>query len=321
MRCTLSLTLILVVLAIVVYGVFFASKPSEMSRRMSSASSSSLKKENYFNPEMSLECNEADLICRDEFGNRRDDYCNCMSALGCQTDWCKCLTIVNQCADRSQSRKEYCECINNSECADRMPCKEETRYDCGEVYAKCNYFYPEDRKACVLFHGCKPDTDPECMNCAVMYAGDAFTMGACQLCRGCEAKEVIYDDWRDAGRLAKCTLIPPYVPPQPTLTPEEQEMKNYLKVNPSDLTKNFKLGDYFESALDKHCYCCTGVAKNNNQFDSANCNNVECTNRSGTLEYCGDFMKKFEIDWSNVPDSIVDVKKQLTPAQQQALRT
>ena len=62
------------------------------------------------------------------------------------------------------------------------------------------------------------------------------------------------------------------------------------------------------------------MAKNGNQFDTCNCNDVDCTNRSGTLGYCSDFMKKFEIDWSNVPNSIVDVKKQLSASEQKALR-
>lgn len=320
MKCVLSLTLVLLLLALVVYGVFFQSTPSVMSQRLSTSSEDG-KKESYLNPEFSTMCDQVDAYCRDEYGNRGDDYCHCMAQMGCSTDWCKCYTVVNQCAAKSESRKEYCECISKSECADRMECNEDTRLDCGEVFTKCKYYYPEDAKACVLFHGCKPDTDPECLDCAANYAKDAFTMGACQLCRGCEAKENIYDDWRDAGKLAKCDLIPPYVPPKPTLTPEEQEMKNYLKVNPEcGLTKNFNFGDYFESALDKHCYCCTGIAKNNNQFDSCNCNDVDCTNRSGTLGYCNDFMKKFAIDWANVPDSIVDVKKQLTADQQAALR-
>jgi hypothetical protein len=154
-----------------------------------------------------------------------------------------------------------------------------------------------------------------------MYAGDIFYMGACQLCRGCQANEKLYGDRRIQGKMPPCSEIPKYVPPRPTLSPAERESREYLRIERRcGLTDAFDFpGDYFANDKEKKCYCCLGRVKNGGKFDNCNCNNMadDCFNTEALLSDCGDFMKKYNISVNDIPK---DYNVNLSDAQSKAIR-
>lgn len=253
------------------------------------------------------DCRQMDITCRMEYGDDSDAYCQCMKSLGCERDWCHCLTVVNKCAKESKSREEFCRCIKRSDCADQVPCDQDTTKDCGFITTRCQELYPYNVRACVLYHGCKPFSDPICVNCRQQFAADVFSMSACQLCRGCQANEDVYADAQAEGKLPKCNEIPPYVSPPPKISAAEQRELDYLRIERRcGLTDVFKFpGDYFKDPDEKYCYCCVGRAKNGGKFDNCNCNNAEdCLNTDKTMERCKGFMQKYGISAEDMPRDV-----------------
>lgn len=297
--CVLNYSCILLILGMVVYMVCFYRKPTEMSKRVKREKNT----ENYED----ANCWEISKICRMQHGESSTKYCECMKAMGCERDWCKCLTVVNACAAKSKTREEFCKCINKSECANKVECKQDTNLDCGQVQSMCQTYYPDSARACTMYYGCKPDSDPICANCKTSYAADPFYMASCQLCRGCVANEAIYGDRKREGKLPKCDKIPEYVPPKKKLTPQEQEMADYLRINRQCGTTdafNFP-GTSFADEMEKRCFCCVGMSKYDNKYDSCNCAGVDCVDEESTQKLCQPFMDKYNIQWKDVPSANV----------------
>lgn len=260
-------------------------------------------------PKQKRNCWEIAKICRIQHGDQGEMYCQCMKALGCDQDWCKCFAKVNECAAKSRTRKEFCKCIGDSECAKSVMCNQDTNLDCGTIATRCKKYYPDEERACAMYWGCKPDSDPICEDCNKRFAGDAFYASACKLCRGCVANEAIYGDRKAQKKMPKCSEIPAYVEPRKKLTPKEQEMADYLRINKQcGFTNVFNFpGDSFSDELEKRCYCCTGMTKNNNQYDSCNCAGVDCVDEDSTKRLCKPFMNKYDISWSDVPAANVSL--------------
>lgn len=319
-QCVVRYAIGILLVVLVIYLVC-RQPPSQMSLRLASTTRESYNSATCPTQAPNndwTDCKQIDVTCRMMNGADDNSYCECMTSLGCKRDWCHCLTVVNKCAAESQSRAEFCKCIKRSDCADQVPCEENTNLDCGRITTLCNMYYPYNPRACVLYHGCKPYSDPICQDCKSAYAADPFGMGACLICRGCQADEQIYGDQQAQGKLPQCSEIPAYVTPKPTKSPSEMRELEYLRINRQcGLTDKFNFpGEYFKDPDEKYCYCCVGRALNDNKFDNCNCNNAEdCLNLEMTAQRCGGFMQKYGITPDQVPTDVnVVLSKDLAKA-------
>lgn len=313
-KCVAGYIVVIGVIALVMYMICYQ-KPSAMSKIINQ--SEDYEQSSYMPfaidkaPKDEPDCKQVANMCRIQNGDTSDAYCRCMDEMGCGRNWCHCLTVVNKCANESKTRKEFCRCIGRSDCTDMVPCEQDTNVDCGYITTKCKQYYPENVRACSMYHGCKPSSDPICINCQNMYAADIFSMGACQICRGCQADQRLYGDRQLQGKLPKCKEIPEFIPPKKKLSPKEQEMADYLKINKQcGFADQFGYGKEktsFDDEAEKYCYCCTGMVKYGNKYDSCNCAGVDCVNTEGTQSLCSNFMKRYKINFKDVPEANVNL--------------